>query len=407
MANSLRTVFVFNLCALSFVQCDQFSRNTYNVFDFGAAADGSTDDTLAFEDAWKAMCWSRAASPTLYVPYGGTFLLHPVIFSGPCHSKTINVKIDGELIAPRDPSKWKCKGNKCHQWIGFVNLNGLYISGSGTINAQGTQWWASFCNHKKQGCGRKKPTGFAILYSKDVHISDLTFMDSPQMHITFERSKWVYATNLTITAPQHSPNTDGIHTQHSQYVFIAETHIATGDDCISIGDGSSYINISTITCGPGHGISIGSLGEKMKNETVEHVYVSDVDFRGTSNGARIKTWQGGRGFARNIVFERIRCFGSTHPIIIDQYYCDHQHCTNHTSAVQVSNVRYSQIYGTSREDTAVKFACSESVPCRDIFMNDINIQSADQHTSKAMSFCQNVQGRQNGEVSPGVPCLTN
>ncbi|XP_057491399.1 probable polygalacturonase At3g15720 [Actinidia eriantha] len=291
MANSFRTVFVFNLCALSIVQCDQFSRNTYNVFDFGAAADGSTDDT----------------------------------------------QIDGELIAPRDPSKWKCKGNKCHQWIGFVNLNGLYISGSGTINAQGTQWWASFCNHKKQGCGRKKPTGFAISYSKDVHISDLTFMDSPQMHISFERSKWVYATNLTITAPQHSPNTDGIHTQHSQYVFIAETHIATG--------------------------------EKMKNETVEHVYVSDVDFRGTSNGARIKTWQ--------------------------------------TSAVQVSNVRYSQIYGTSREDTAVKFACSESVPCKDIFMNDVNIQSADQHISKTTSFCQNVQGWQNGEVSPGVPCLRN
>lgn len=37
--------------------------------------------------------------------------------------------------------------------------------------------------------------------------------------------------------------------------------------------------------------SVGSLGFNGANNTVEHVYVSDVVFRGTSNGARIKTWQ--------------------------------------------------------------------------------------------------------------------
>ncbi|XP_028087694.1 probable polygalacturonase At3g15720 [Camellia sinensis] len=269
--------------------------------------------------------------------------------------------IGGNLTAPSHPSKWKCDRSNC-QWIGFTEINGLYIYGSGTINAQGTKWWGSSnVNHT-----RKFLQGFVIAHSNHVHISDLTFINSPQMHMALERSTWVYVYNLTITAPGDSPNTDGIHIEHSTHVFISQTHIGTGDDCISIGDGSLYLNISMITCGPGHGISIGSLGIKGPYKTVENVYVSNVEFRGTSNGARIKTWQGGSGFARNIVFEHIRSIGSVQPIIIDQYYCDHTHCKNQKSAVQISNIRYIYIYGTSKEDTMIHFACSETVPCKDI-----------------------------------------
>ncbi|KAI8533863.1 hypothetical protein RHMOL_Rhmol10G0042600 [Rhododendron molle] len=267
--------------------------------------------------------------------------------------------IDGTLIAPSDPSEWKCKDDTCSQWITFHNISNLFITGSGTINGQGTQWWAC------KNCGTKA-TGFTISNSDNVYISDLTFMDSPQKHIGLESSTWVRATNLTITAPENSPNTDGIHVQQSQNVFIDQTLIGTGDDCISIGDGSAYLNISGITCGPGHGISVGSLGFNGANNTVEHVFVSDVVFRGTSNGARIKTWQ--------------------------------------TSAVEVSNVRYIDIHGASSGETAIKFACSETVPCTDISMDNIDLTS--DGTSNTTSSCQNVQGTQH-EVFPSVPCLTS
>ncbi|KAJ0098476.1 hypothetical protein Patl1_22124 [Pistacia atlantica] len=101
-----------------------------------------------------------------------------------------------------------------------------------------------------------------------------------------------------IGAPEHSPNNDGIHVQQSSNVFIDQTRIGTGDDCISIGDGSSHLNITNISCSPGHGISIGSLGGKGEFNTVAFVYVATVEFTGTQNG-------GGRGYARNIVFENI------------------------------------------------------------------------------------------------------
>lgn len=38
------------------------------------------------------------------------------------------------------------------------------------------------------------------------------------------------------------------------------------------------------------------------------------------NGARIKTWQGGKGYARTITFENIIINSSDNPIIIDQFY---------------------------------------------------------------------------------------
>jgi len=49
------------------------------------------------------------------------------------------------------------------------------------------------------------------------------------MHMAFERSEWVYASNLTIQAPGDSPNTDGIHLQHAKNIFIDYSRIMTGE----------------------------------------------------------------------------------------------------------------------------------------------------------------------------------
>ncbi|KAM4132851.1 hypothetical protein ACJW30_01G283500 [Castanea mollissima] len=377
MAKFLLCVLVFALCFVSTQSRPIFidSRKVYNVVDYGAVGDGLVDDTKAFMDAWKATCKSSMSSPTMHVPQGMTFLLQPLTFNGNCKSNNITVQIDGTIIAPSDPSAWKCPDDKCDIWIEFHDFKGLLIRGSGGSN--------------------------------NVHIDGLTFEDSPKMHIAFERSEWVNATSLTIQAPKHSPNTDGIHIQHSKNIIIYNTSIGTGDDCISIGDGSSHINISNIDCGPGHGISIGSLGKDGKHETVEFVHVKDVSFTGTTNGARIKTWQGGKGHARNITFEHITSIDSARPIIIDQYHCDHKvhkHCGNQTSAVRVSNIVYDQIYGTSDKEIAVEFSCSKSVPCYNIVMRNISLHSTEDGTQTS-SICQNVRGLRNGDIIPDVPCL--
>nr|DAD47813.1 TPA_asm: hypothetical protein HUJ06_017750 [Nelumbo nucifera] len=384
------------------------SNTTYNVLDFGAVGDGSADDSQAFKEAWQASCMSSDDSPIMLIPNGKTFLLRPVTFSGGCKSNNIHVQINGNIIAPSEHSQWGCYETDCDHWITFANLDGLYIDGSNAIiDGQGSKWWSRSCQDENNVC-HMRPNAFFLEHANNVHIKNLNFMNSPGMHLIIERSTWVYVSNVTITAPQQSPNTDGIHIQESTNVFIYNSSIGTGDDCISIGGGTSYLNISGISCGPGHGISIGSLGREGREEQVEYVHVSNIQFKKTSNGVRIKTWRGGKGYARNIVFEQIVSHGAVLPIVIDQNYCDVNFkdlCVhNLKSAVQVSNITYNNVYGTSDGEIAVKFDCSEVVSCTNISLNNVNIPTTIKG-EETKSSCINTHGRARGEVVPMVPCL--
>lgn len=65
----------------------------------------------------------------------------------------------------------------------------------------------------------------------------------------------------------------------------------TGDDCVSIQTGCTNVYVHNINCGPGHGISIGSLGKDNTKACVSNITVKDVVMQNTMNGVRIKTWQ--------------------------------------------------------------------------------------------------------------------
>ncbi|KAJ0792701.1 putative endo-polygalacturonase [Helianthus annuus] len=111
------------------------------------------------------------------------------------------------------------------------------------------------------------------------------------MHLTFQNSINVRASNLRIIAPANSPNTDGIHITASQNVQVFNSLVKTGDDCVSIVDGSRNIVVRKLTCGPGHGISIGSLGKNNSEDKVSNILVDKAIISNTTNGVRIKSWQ--------------------------------------------------------------------------------------------------------------------
>lgn len=94
----------------------------------------------------------------------------------------------------------------------------------------------------------------AFTNSKDVNLSGLLSLNSKFFHIVINGCQNVKVEGVKIVAAGDSPNTDGIHVQYSTDVVITDTSIATGDDCISIGPGSSNLLIQRVRCGPGHGI---------------------------------------------------------------------------------------------------------------------------------------------------------
>ncbi|XP_074570314.1 polygalacturonase-like [Curcuma longa] len=225
-------------------------------------------------------------------------------------------------------------------------------------------------------------------------VKGLKLMNSQRSHLAIDNCNDVMLSQLTITAPGESPNTDGIDVANSRRVRIEWSTIATGDDCIAIKRGAFQINITGIACGPGHGISIGSLGkDKSTSEEVADVIVKQCNFTRAMNGARIKTWQGGVGFARRITFEDINFVSTRNPIIIDQTYCDrpYTNCkSDQSSTVKVEGVTYQRMRGTSSNLMAVTLTCNPFAPCSDIVMKEVVIMRDD--GSATSSSCSNALG---------------
>ncbi|XP_062209169.1 polygalacturonase-like [Phragmites australis] len=340
-----------------------------DVDEYGARAAGG-DDTQAFLGAWREACNSSEYPSMFLVPEGKTYVLMPVSFCGPCRAISITAMIRGTLEAPYNRSVWL--DHNLHEWITFEGIDRLRVQGGGTLNGNGQQWWINSCKVNKSMRCVTGPTALYFRRCTHLVVEDLEVRDSMQMHVAIAYSWNVLVSKLFITAPGWSPNTDGIHVSNSKEVSIIECIISTGDDCIAIVTGSMFVRATGIFCGPGHGISIGSLGANNSRAHVSDVLVEKATLLGTTNGVRIKTWQGGHGYAERITFQDITMHNVTNPVIINQKYCDSKiPCHEQESAVAIRNIRYRNIRGTSASKVAVNFICSEAVHCDGIIMQDI------------------------------------
>ncbi|XP_014515462.2 probable polygalacturonase At3g15720 [Vigna radiata var. radiata] len=147
-------------------------------------------------------------------------------------------------------------------------------------------------------------------------------------------------------------------------------------------------------------LSIGSLGRNKSYETVEEIHVQNCSFIGTTNGARIKTWPGGSGYARKIMFEEIILQDAKNSIIIDQHYGFKTLSEVGDDAVRVSEVTYRGFNGTSASEKAINLNCSPS-GCFNITLDQIYIVSSKSSNSKdAYAFCKNIV---NGTIGSTVP----
>lgn len=157
-------------------------------------------------------------------------------------------------------------------------------------------------------------------------IRTIVSLDSKLFHVHVLGGKNITFDHLLIKAPGTSHYTDGIHVAKATDVTIMNSIIGTGDDCISVGDGTQNLVIKGVVCGPGHGISI-NVGKAPGEEPVKGVHVQDCKFIGTDNGLRIITWPNSQpGEISDVHYEHIEMEDVDNPILIDQEYCPHRKC---------------------------------------------------------------------------------
>ncbi|EMS67494.1 Exopolygalacturonase [Triticum urartu] len=381
---------------------------TYNVKNYGAKGNGATDDTKALMAAWKVAC-AAAGAVTLQVP-AGVYYMGPTQFHGPCKATSLTFLLQaskhapcscvggGTLKAATDLSRF---GN---DWIEFGWVKGLIVAGQNgaAIDGQGAASWPFNKCPIRKDC-KVLPTSVLFVNNENTVVKDISSVNSKFFHFALLQNKNTQMINLRINAPGTSPNTDGIHIERCAGVTIADTKISTGDDCISIGQGNDNIDIQRVTCGPGHGMSVGSLGRYVGEGDVTRVHVKDMTFDGTMNGVRIKTWENSptKSLAAHMVFESLVMKDVQNPVIIDQKYCPYYNCEHkYVSGVTIKNVTFKNIKGTSSLPVAVLLRCG--VPCQGVVLQDLDLKFKGAGTTS--SKCENAKAKYVGYMYP-KPCV--
>ncbi|KAI6687593.1 hypothetical protein NL676_024421 [Syzygium grande] len=95
------TVSLLMLMLMSALASNQAqAQHVFDIKDFGAVADGKTDNSKAFSDAWDGACHSNGTSVVL-IP-SGAYVLGPAQLAGPCNG-AIEFQIKGGLRAFDSP----------------------------------------------------------------------------------------------------------------------------------------------------------------------------------------------------------------------------------------------------------------------------------------------------------------
>ena len=95
-------------------------------------------------------------------------------------------------------------------------------------------------------------------------------------------------------------------------------------------------------------------------------------------------------------------------LLCTQFYCDHSQASEAECAFQpgaqslaVFNIHYENITGTSNGTHGIIFNCSDTMPCRGIQLNNINVVPAGD--ASLVSHFHNVHGTSVGLTSPITP----
>jgi polygalacturonase len=352
---------------------------TFDVRALGAKGDGTTDDTAAIQ---KALDACKGTGGTVEFPAGK-------YWSGPLtlRTKTTVLLDSGATLLASTNQAIYLKEGKGTDWLAanssgdfnpFISgskLQDIAFTGQGTIDGNGYAWWdeAEKARQKKAGYTLPRPNLIQLERCHNVRLSGITLANSMKFHFVPNECTNVTIENITITAPEHAANTDGIDPGNCDTVNITHCTFDTGDDDIAIKStrkvknrefGCENITVTDCTFKHGHGMSIGS-------ETVGGVHkllVKNCTFEDTDNGLRIKSRREKGGIVDDITYSGCT-MTNCHPCIsIVTYYQDStratfqddpgQPMTNTTPVFR--NIHFVNITGSSTVDAGLIVGLPES-----------------------------------------------
>jgi len=309
------------ISASAFILKPASAPKRYLITNYGAKGDSATLNTEAIQQAIE-QCSSKGGG-IVVVPKG-------VFISGAIFlKKGVNLQVEkGGVLKgsvnqddyPQIPTRWEGEErNFTSAFINAIDLNGVEISGEGTIDGSGDVWTALGRQALPEGAPRParlgRPRLICFQNCKNATIANLNLHNQAVWCLHVLYCSKVLVKDLKITADHNIPSSDGIDIDSSTGVHITGCDIDVNDDCISIKSGKDEdglrvnrpcenVLIEKCRFGYGHG------GVAMGSETsggIRNVEVKDCVAE-ASNWApiRFKSQPSRGGVVENITYRNIK-----------------------------------------------------------------------------------------------------
>ena len=362
---------------------------------YGALGDGHTKDTHALQSAIDD-CARRGGGFVLLA--GGTFLSGPLVLRSHIH---LDIESGATLLGSADhndyPRVTVLRDQGRQSLISATGAEDLTISGGGVIDGNGQSWWDEVRDQKDHGvmdAGVFRPRLMVFDHCRHILIENVTVQNSPSWQIVPYYSDDVTIRDGKILAPPHSPNTDGIDPFSSHHVTITRMTIDVGDDNVAIKSGqpgslgpddpSTDITVTDCVFLHGHGLSVDS----EIAGGVQNVRAERIQFRGTTNGVRVKSNRDRGADIGNFDFRDLTMEDVATPLLITEYY---PHIPEHDTAQPVirltprfHDIHISGLTATDAKDAGFIVGLPES-PVLGVILDHVHLEG---HNGLTISYAR-------------------
>lgn len=306
----------------------------FNIVDYGAEADGVSDNARAIQKTIDACV--KAGGGQVLVPAG-------VYMAGPFEVGSyvdLHLEANARIVANPDEkvyvkSAFRENRGEGMMWISGDSIEQFSISGKGTLDGNGVCFMGKELDDsyelKAVHESDPRPHLLTLIAGKGIRIEHVNIINSAYWAVHLVGCDDVVINGITLLNNLKIRNGDGIDVDHSKNVRISNCYIESGDDCICLKNRREYEeygpceNIAVVNCvmtSRSCAIKIGS--ENM--DRISHVVIDNCVIKDSNRGIGIQNRD--EGTVEHVIFSNILIdshlysdvwWGKSEPIYVTAY----------------------------------------------------------------------------------------